>query len=147
MFPWAFYQRGKKKRLSDIEFLAKKEFDSKLRQNDVAAKTSTGDGATLTANTGKDMYLAKAKVTMQDTSVAFAGTVTVVLKINTVTVSTTHAGGTGTGQETIVYEFATAGFKVAAGEIIKIETTALSNFKVSSELICFEEDTGDTPVI
>jgi len=47
--------------LSDIMFISVKEFGSKLRTTE-GTLSATGYLCTLTANTGKDMYLAKAKV-------------------------------------------------------------------------------------
>ena len=71
------------KTLSDIEFLAKKEFDGKLRTAE-GNVTAAGDIATLTANSGKDMYLATAKVIFisEDTSSAAAIGDEVVLEVN-----------------------------------------------------------------
>jgi len=47
--------------LSDIEFLSIKESEGKVR-SDEGIRTSAGTLATLTANIGKDMYIATAKV-------------------------------------------------------------------------------------
>ena len=53
--------------LSDVLVLAVKEFLGKTKYDEGAA-TSTGDVATLTASTGKDMYFAKGQVNFKSTS-------------------------------------------------------------------------------
>lgn len=140
-----------KKRLSDIEFLAKKEFDGKLRQNDGSlASSTTGDLATLTASSGKDMYLAKAKISIISNALANDLVGTVVLKINGVIEETTKwrlGGGTEKGIEYFTYEFVNIGFKVAATEIIKLEGTVNTLSQIEGVITCFEEDTGVDPTI
>ena len=66
--------------MSDIMFLAKKEFDGKLRQND-GTRTTAGDLATLTATTGKDMYLAYAKVNIFDNASNFSITLSICAQV------------------------------------------------------------------
>lgn len=125
-----------------LGFLAKKEFEGKLRQAD-GSLTTTGDLATLTANSGKDMYLASASCTITGITNG-----TVVLKINGVIVSTFQTGAQvsgGSGDYTESYYFP-IGFKVAATQIIKLECTALSaSSAVSGQIQCFEETTGANP--
>ena len=146
VFPWIPFLSGGKKRLSDIEFLAIKEFDGKLKQSD-GSIFATGDVATITASSGKDMYLARAKITISSTSTAGTSS-TVVLKVNGTVVGTTVARLDDTSNGTYVYEFASSGLKVAATEIIKIEVTIYgTNQTISGELICFEETTGESPQI
>ena len=48
----------------DLAFIAKKEFEGKVR-TDEGTLTAAGDLCTLTANTGKDMYLARAKLSFR----------------------------------------------------------------------------------
>lgn len=136
-----------KKTLSDIEFLAKKEFDGKL-VTDEGTRTTTGDIATLTANTGKDMYLAKAKFSIETTNTGIQRAI-VELKVNAVikaTASVILQAGAGTTVES--YEFITSGLKVIATQIIKIEAITLqTGLTINGELVCFEETTGETPVI
>ena len=139
---------GRRARLSDIEFLAKKEFDGKLRQNDgTRASSVTGDLATLTANTGKDMYLAKAKISaiMENSTSA---DLDVELKVNGVIKATWSARLDVTDAPITNYEFAVTGLKVAATQIIKIEVITINTgMEVNGELVCFEEDTGVDPTI
>ncbi len=141
-----------KKTLSDIEFLAKKEFDGKLRTAK-GTLSATGDLATITANSGKDMYLAKAKVSARIEDTAKNRTVIVELKVNGVIKATwacdlsaqfTTIGATSS----IGYEFVMSGIKVAATQIIKLEVVTLdASVEVNGELVVFEETTGESPVI
>ena len=144
VFPWiSFLKEGGKKRLSDIEYLAIKEFGGKLVQND-GTKTTTGDLATLTASVGKDMYLAKAKVNINASGVSNAS-VTIQLKVNAVVIEEYQTEVLAdTGDK---YEFTSVGFKVAATQIIKLEVTAVSGMNVEGQLICFEETTGESPAV
>jgi len=140
--------------MGDIEYLAIKEFGGKLR-SDEGTLSVTGDLATLTANTGKDMYLASAKCIfyLNNDSSAISLQNEVQLSINTVIIERaitsytvqTIAGG---AVLTIEYEFKNIGRKVAAGEIIKLAVTTLDvDTDVTGFIECFEEDTGETPQI
>ena len=135
--------------LSDIQFLAVKEFEGKLRQAD-GTVTATGDVASLTANTGKDMYLASAKCNVKDDQSVNGASCTVVLKVNAVIVDTYHfltpAVSSSTGYAALAtnYDFP-VGFKVDAGQIIKIEVTAESSCSINAEIQCFEETDGVSP--
>ena len=147
VFPWiSFLKEGGKKRLSDIEYLAIKEFDGKLRNAKGANRTTTGDLATLTANSGKDMYLAVAKASCDFSG---NGSATLVLKVNG-TIEGTWRVETMTNAtlENPHYEFALKGVKVAATQIIKLEVTVADvDLAISGELVCFEETTGESPQI
>ena len=155
VFPWIpFLKQKAGGKLSDIEFLSIKEFDGKLVQND-GSKTTTGDLATLTASSGKDMYVAKAKIVATLSSNPGAGyyNTTVALKINgvteeTVVLSFARTSTSGDGQSnTLSYEFVNIGRKVAATEIIKLEVTTINSLSVNGVLLCFEETTGETPQV
>jgi len=127
--------------LSDKMFLAVKKFQNKLRQDD-NTRTTTGDLVTLTAATGKDMYIATAKINIRGTGAS--PSVTVQLLVNAVVIEEcqwSSIDNVGWND----YEFASVGFNVAAGEIIKLEVTAINNADVEGQLICFEENTGTTP--
>ncbi len=150
--PWihALWERGK--RLSDIEYLAIKEFGGKLRKNP-ANRTSIGDLGTLTANTGKDMYLAKAYVSGWQSGNGFKKDATIVLKINGTIVETCYFSASGTttgsgagGTHSQWYNF-TVGYKVAATQIIKMEVTVIDGYQISGTVECFEENTGESPAI
>jgi len=140
--------------MGDIEYLAIKEFDGKLRSNE-GTLSATGDLATLTANTGKDMYLASAKCTfyLNNDSNAISLQNEVQLSVNAVIIeraitSYTVQTSSGAAVLTIKYEFKNIGRKVAAGEIIKLAVTTLDvDTDVTGFIECFEEDTGETPQI
>ncbi len=148
VFPWIPFlkDRGGKK-LSDIEFLSIKEFDGKLRSIE-GFISATGDLATLTANTGKDMYLGRAKVTVWLNDISqTAVDQTCELKING-TVVETFTTGLNTSLLSRTYEFKNVGHKVAAAEIIKLQVTT-SDAQIDWEgfIECFEETTGETPQV
>jgi len=156
VFPWIPFLFGRRKRLSDIEFLSIKEFDGKL-VTDEGGRTTVGDIATLTANSGKDLYLAKAKVSIFfQTTDNIPRTFTIDLKVNGVTKATwTHealnsvqAGSERTTDLNGQYEFPIIGLKVAATQIIKLELITIDTAGgVEGQLICFEETTGESPQI
>ena len=149
VFPWIQFL-GAKKRLSDIEYLAIKEFDGKLRSAE-GFLSATGDLATLTATAGKDMYIARAKVVFFVNTGSAAGSVgdEVVLKINDVIVETAKFSfGTNAGGTTFEYEFKNVGQNVAATQIIKLEVITLdASTDVEGFIECFEETTGDSPAV
>lgn len=136
--------------LSDIEFLSIKEFEDKVR-SDEGTLSTTGDLATLTANVGKDMYIASAKVVFYVLASAFEVNNQVALKINGVTIEIARAAlamGSNGGTSSIVYEFKNIGHKVTTGQIIKLEVLNLNtDVDVVGFIECFEEDTDATPQI
>lgn len=155
MHPWIPFLFGRRKRLSDIEFLSIKEFDGKLRQSD-GIRTTTGDIATLTATSGKDMYVGKAIINAANlgSGANVDQTITVALKLNAVTVEThsvEFVRGTARSDALLAQtiEFISIGQKVAATQIIKLEliTADTTNVTVTGTLVCFEETTGDSPQI
>jgi len=149
VFPWIPFLFGRRKRLSDIEFLSIKEFDGKAVTSEVTRLTADGAGdlATLTASSGKDMYLAKAKINVITNNATALQTV-IELKVNGVIKETFDSLLLTTANTTINYEFAITGLKVAATQIIKLELISLgANTQVNSVLECFEETTGESPQI
>lgn len=133
--------------VSDIMFLAKKEFDSKLK-TDEGTLSATGDLCTITASSGKDLYLGKAKVSIRmESNTALAGAI-IELKANGVIMATWAAEIELDGDSSNSYEFVISGIKVAATQIIKLEAVTVdADVEVNGELVCFEETTGATPVI
>lgn len=144
--------------MSDIQFLAIKEFDGKVRSDEGELFEVVGDLATLTANTGKDMYLASAKCVFFNTTESqdsFAAEVG--LSINGVVIETARyssssidgsSGFNGGALLSMVYEFKNIGRKVLAGEIIKIAVTdAEADIAMAGFIECWEEDTGESPQI
>ena len=155
MFPVIQYLRIKKKKLSDIEYLAIKEFEGKLVYDD-GQVTTTGDLATLTASSGKDMYIAKAKVSvMPNTLASGLSPYLVELKINGVTeesfngVMEADTGVDYAEQGNRQYEFINIGRKVAATQIIKLEviTNTGNDQTFEGSIVCFEETTGESPAV
>jgi len=137
--------------MSDLQFLTIKEFEGKVRSDD-GFLSANGDLATLTANTGKDMYLARAQCSflINNGSTSFAEDQIVVLKIDGVVIETARVtlGSTGLLPNNPIYEFKNIGRKVLAGEIIKLEVTNSSGQVDNQGFIeCFEEDTGTSPQI
>jgi len=133
----------------DIAFLSKKEFDGKI-VTDEGFLGATGTLCTLTANTGKDMYLARAKIIVHNNlvnQVAFNNVIQ--LQQNAVVLETAEISvGSGTvgGSSAVVYEFKNIGQKVLASQVIRLECTGLSaNADVVGFIKCFEEDTGESP--
>jgi hypothetical protein len=134
----------------DIQFLAHKEFNGKL-VTDEGTLTAAGDLCTITANTGKDLYLAGAKLNWVTNAANFnmvaelkAGPVGSETVIETYRGTTIASLGTGNMQ----YEFKTKGIKVTAGENILIELTSFSSAGTEDcEGIIqgWEEDTGVSP--
>lgn len=159
MIPWILFrtilpsQGGAEQHLlmSDILFLSVKEHAGKLRENE-GGRSTTGDLATLTANTGKDMYLAKAKFTASNTSTTLqSNTVIVELKVNGIVHETANielvTTASSEGPITRDYQFVTSGVKVAASQIIKLEVITIdsANITVEGVITCFEEATGESP--
>lgn len=150
--PWAHYLELVKKAGNDmgnIEYLAIKEFDGKLKSDEGLA-TSPGDIATLTAAGGKDMYLASAKcVFYTNPAAGFSTADEAVLKVNGVIKETVkYSQLTAVGNGTFEYEFKNIGHKVATTEIIKIEAIAVdTDTEIEGFIECFEEETGASPQI
>ena len=145
------------KTLSDIEFLSKKAFDGKLKTNEgTKADGATGDLATITASSGKDMYLAKAKVSARMDATNTSNQLTVELKVNGIVKATweskvtdvSNVSDRGGASSHDNYEFVLSGLKVTAGQIIKLEVISSgSDTDISGELVCFEEPTGGDKTI
>lgn len=155
--PLILFQVGGAKDMGDLEYLSIKEFGGKLRTAK-GSNSATGDLATLTANTGKDMYIARAKcVFYTDNDTGFSNSVgdKVVLKLNGSIIETSAftafndpGNGDASGNSVINYEFKNMGHFVLAGQIIKLEVTVLdANTSVEGFISCFEENTGTTPAV
>lgn len=129
----------------DLQFLSHKEFDGKIRTNE-GTLTASGTLCTLTANTGKDMYIVRAKISMRATGSDFNAIVE--LRLDGTVIETYRTGylvGIGNAMQ---YEFVNMGQKVLAGEIIVLEATVFGGAgteDIEGTLECFEEDTGASP--
>lgn len=140
----------------DIAFLAKKEFDGKLRENE-GSRSTIGTLATLTATSGKDMYLAKAKVNVfQNSNTApttVSANITIELQANGIVQETYQTILPWDTNPTFSppnanYEFVISGIKVSATQVIKLEVTAIGvDVDVEGVITCFEETTGEDPSV
>lgn len=154
MHPWlVFLKESGKKRLSDIEYLSIKEFGGKRVDADAeTAITNTStetDIVTVTASSGKDMYLAGAKMKSTGTVVTTTN-VTYRLFANGVELEKVTFTGEGPNSEQS-FNFLTKGVKVAATQIIKLtgqnsDATA-TTVTYFGKLILFEETTGESPAV
>lgn len=141
--------------VGDLEFLSKKEFAGAKRNNrGIKLNGATGDLATLTANTGKDMYLARAKASIrQGVLDPDQHTFEVQLKANGAIIDT-YIGNiiqtTGTpkiGTTNAQYKFIGIGTKVTTGQILKLEviTSTGSTLDIAGVIETFEVNTGASP--
>ena len=138
---------------SDVSFLMKKEFNGDLVTNE-SRRTTTGTLATLTASSGKDMYIARAKVVFVLEGLNdFSFLDTVELQINSVVVETAlssmgMASGGGGTNSTVIYEFKNVGYKVIATQVIRLQATVLNaNTTLEGFVECIEVDTGVDPTL
>lgn len=146
----------KGRKLSDLEFLSIKEFNDKRVDVDGEVAdlgTSETDVATQTANTGKDMYLGKAVITLQQSSTTVTNLVKVRLFANAVEIEKRTVevqSNSGSKNSEGFYEFISKGVKVETGQIIKITaepTSATGTLVANATLTLWEEDTGVSPQI
>ena len=147
--PWVFYlEQFGGKEMGDIEYLAIKEFDGKTRK-DFSFRSTSGTLATLTAATGKDMYVAVAEGSIGTARTdAPVESITVELKLNGTTIEEYNILVDNLTRFTD-FKFKFSG-KVTTGQIILIEATLNGPgvaMQMSGNLECFEEDTGTTPAI
>jgi len=154
MFPWLVFLKRAGKRLSDIEYLAIKEFDSKLVTNTgQQADGGTGNAAILTASGGKDLYLARAKVIARIDVVSNIILGEVTLVANSVIkdrweFSAHHSTQVAGSILTLEHEFAVQGIKVAATQTIVIDVVSSdADYDITGTLVGFEEDTGASPAV
>jgi len=142
-------------RLSDIEFLAIKEFGNKLKTNTgEQLDGGTGNAAELTASSGKDLYLAKASILVTQDAITASVLADVDLIADTTVVDTIKVEAIGTssigpwGPQTRRYDFIVQGVKVAATKVIKIDVISSdADLDIIGTLVCFEEDTGASPQV
>ena len=139
--------------LSDIMFLAKKEYDNKLVESQGGLPGGvTGDLAILTASAGKDLYIGIARVNVSlDSPGDGSGTGRIELKVNGITIAGwnfTLIVTPGEGGNTMdSYEFP-IGFKVTASQTIKIEcTVAGTDVLTEGQLVGWQESSGIDPSI
>jgi hypothetical protein len=128
------------------KYILQAEFDGRLKSNE-GFLSATGNLATLTAASGKDLYLTSAKVHFHSNSASNATAVTeVTLDINGTIVETVKSGHNG-----IIlvhdYEFKNIGHSVAATEIIKLEVISIdAAVDVEGFVQAIEVPSGENPV-
>jgi len=153
MLPWIAFlpkllARGRK--LSELESRSIKEVDTKRVDVDVStslASTSETDLATQTASTGKDMYLAEARVSWSKGSTGTPD-INIRLFVNGVQKEEKEWEEIVQNDED-TYTFLTKGVKVTTGQIIKITAQSSSTDAIAfeSKLLLWEETTSATPQI
>ena len=155
MFPWIPFLFGVRKSLSDIEYMSIKDFDGKRVDVDasttVNATVTETDLATQTASSGKDMYLAKASCQVEVDLKGVDFTFIVKLYANGVQIDAKSFRALTVDQREEI-DFKPIGVKVAATQIIKMTIThnvSSANTKTItlSQLMLFEESTGDSPQV
>ena len=150
MHPWLVFLKQSGKRLSDIEYLAIKEFGGKRvdadNQQTLTTATET-DTATQTASAGKDMYLGGATVMFSKSS-SGSNILTMRLYINGVVVELIRKVAAVSG-DIGFFNFLAKGNKVAATQIIKVtvDSNATDSIFWGAKLTLFEEDTGASPAV
>ena len=154
IFPVIQFARSVRRQVSDIEYLATIESGNgagnSTLKTDEGTLSATGDLASITASASKDLYLAKAIVSVRAESITTAATVIVVLKVNGVIKETYSAEiiiASGEGATTSAnYHFGCVGLKVDAAQIIKLEAVTVgTNLEVNGYLQCIEIDDGISP--
>jgi len=135
----------------DIAFLAKKEFEGEVI-TDEGTLSVAGTLCTITAPASHDLYLAKAKWSCALEQSLTQGSAIVELRVNGVVKATVRAFlsdtsiGDNGANSVFEYEFAIAGLKVLAGEVIIIEATTVEvNIEVNGEIIGWSVATGLDP--
>lgn len=153
MHPWLVFLKESGKRLSDIEYLAIQEFNGNLVTNTgQQADGGTGNTATLTASSGKDLYLAKAQVTIRLDLASAILLPEITLVANSVIKdrwepSVLDEGGTGSaGMISQTHDFAVQGIKVAATQTIVIDVVSSDvDIDITGTLVGIEVATGASP--
>lgn len=136
----------------DMKYILQAEFDGRLK-SDEGFLSATGDLATLTAESGKDLFLTAATVVFFTNTTPNVSTADeVVLKINGTIVETAKyssavSSGSGIGGlAAFRYEFKNIGHKVAATQIIKLEVITISSVvDVEGFVQAIEVPTGENP--
>lgn len=132
--------------MGDIEYLLIKAFDGKKVES-IANSQSNGVITSLTASTGKDMYLAVATASVfQDDTTSLLEAAGVSLVVNGTVVERGFVGGDNSLASSVNFKW--RGF-VTTGQVISINIDVLDFLAhpISATLICFEENTGDSPQI
>ena len=138
-----------------MNIIMQASFDGRLKSNEVR-RTTIGTGATLTAATGKDLYLTAAKITFALEGDGLTDTTSLgELQINGIVVESTpvclsnrhsSASSIGAASSVYTYEFRNLAQKVAALQVMKIEVPTLNgNTAIESMIQAVEVPTGENP--
>lgn len=127
-------------------FIVQASFDGRLKSNE-GFLSATGDLCSLTASSGKDLYLTNAQIVF-DTN-AGAGSIVVadevVLKVNGTIIETAKISYSGASS--LVYTFRNLFHKVSATQILKIEVITIdSESDVEGFIQAVEVPTGENPI-
>jgi len=126
----------------DLAFLQQKEQEGKLK-TDEGSLTGAGTLASLTASSGKDMYLSSASVSLRKGSSVGSSNHTVELQVNGVVKETFTTFEFASAGKLSAYHFSTKGLKVSPTEVIRLQVTELgSTTQVEGTLQCWEEPSG-----
>lgn len=161
--PWVHALWKRKKRVSDIEYLSVKEFDSKLFTETSSEFTTTGVKITRTVANGKNFYLAKAKVVLVGGGgSAYTGEILIHCQVKfdgTVVDNFSIAGfqeegageGPGWGMSGVMAETTVIGKSLVGNgtKKVEVEVIAITGTNVSGHvtLIGFEETAADSPAL
>lgn len=141
--------------LSDIEYLAIKEFNGKrVDVNDTTTVTATNtetDIITTTAAVGKDLYNGSVSGTVISAGGQSLTAFLLKLYLNGTVVETLEFG-TLPINEAVPFEFKTIGSSVATGQIIKVTFTLIGDTAsrqatCESKMVLWQEDTGVSPQV
>lgn len=142
-------QEGAGDEMGDLEYLAIKEFEGKLR-TDRGSLSIASTLTALTATAGKDMYIGKAKVVFTNNGTGGTNSLNQVeLQLNGSAIEiVTQSITTSVDGFNFEYEFKDMGHKVLAGQVIRLQVTTLgTTVDVVGFIECWEEDTGASPQI
>lgn len=137
---WEFVLESGGGALGDIAYLQGKEFAGDLL-TDEGTRNTVGTLAAVTAPGGKDLYLAKAKISARSGS----GVTKIELQADGVAIATWE--GTVSSTLNTPYEFVISGVKVLTTEVLRIEVTEIgsASTNISGEIVCVQVDTGVDP--
>lgn len=152
MFPWLVYLDDQPSEDDDLsKIILQAEFDGRLK-SDEGFLSAAGDLATLTAASGKDLYLTNAKISIFINTDAVTEAVAneVVLKVNGTIVETSSSSigqtGSGGGTSYVIYNFENLFHKVAATQVLKLEVITLdAQTDVEGFIQAIEVPTGENP--
>ena len=147
---WVDSSGGGSTSMGDLSLLLLKEFEGKLLFSR-STRTTVGTLGSITASTGKDLYIVSAKITLFLDTIPGEGLSTIFLQINGVVVEILRAkmivSSGSASASTYSYEFKSMGHKVTAGQTINIQVSVIdADITAEGMIQCFEEDTGVSPV-